>query len=181
ADVAARAHDAGHDLHPRPPHRRRDHHPRHRRRHAAEDRRLRRAGARHGKRRRRLVRHRPDARDVQAPSRAAPRGATEAVISDGNVIGRLYLTPIVRFILALRSLSPPKHARRGNWVGGVGMLIAIATSLSLDSIGNWVLIVVGGAIGAVVGVVGARKVKMTAMPQMVALFNGVGGGAAALV
>ena len=61
------------------------------------------------------------------------------------------------------------------------MLIAIGTTLLLDGIGNWVLIVVGIAIGSVVGVVGARKVKMTAMPQMVALFNGVGGGAAALV
>jgi proton-translocating NAD(P)+ transhydrogenase subunit beta len=103
------------------------------------------------------------------------------VISDSNVIGLLYLATIVCFILALRFLSSPKHARRGNWVGGVGMLIAIGTTLLLKGIGNWALIVVGGAIGGVVGVVGARKVKMTAMPQMVALFNGVGGGAAALV
>jgi H+-translocating NAD(P) transhydrogenase subunit beta len=103
------------------------------------------------------------------------------VISDGNVIGLLYLATIVCFILALRFLSSPKHARRGNWIGGVGMLIAIATTLSLDGIGNWALMAVGGVIGTVVGVVGARTVKMTAMPQMVALFNGVGGGAAALV
>ncbi len=103
------------------------------------------------------------------------------MISDGNVIGLLYLATIVCFILALRFLSSPKHARRGNWIGGVGMLIAIATTLSLDGIGNWALIAVGGAVGTVVGVVGARTVKMTAMPQMVALFNGVGGGAAALV
>ena len=61
------------------------------------------------------------------------------------------------------------------------MLIAIATTLLHKGIGNWVLIVVGAPIGAAVGLVGARKVKMTAMPQMVALFNGVGGGAAALV
>jgi NAD(P) transhydrogenase subunit beta len=103
------------------------------------------------------------------------------VISDPDVIGLLYLVTIVCFILALRFLSSPKHARRGNWLGGVGMLIAIATTLSLDGIGNWVLIAIGAAIGSVVGVVGARRVKMTAMPQMVALFNGVGGGAAALV
>jgi NAD(P) transhydrogenase subunit beta len=103
------------------------------------------------------------------------------VISDPDVIGLLYLVTIICFILALRFLSSPRHARKGNWVGGFGMLIAIATTLSLDGIDNWALIVVGGVVGSVVGVVGARKVKMTAMPQMVALFNGVGGGAAALV
>jgi H+-translocating NAD(P) transhydrogenase subunit beta len=103
------------------------------------------------------------------------------VISNSNVIGLLYLATIICFILALRFLSSPKHARRGNWVGGVGMLIAIATTLALKGIGNWLLIVVAAVIGAAVGVVGARRVKMTAMPQMVALFNGVGGGAATLV
>jgi NAD(P) transhydrogenase subunit beta len=103
------------------------------------------------------------------------------VISDPDVVGILYLVSIICFILALRFLSSPKHARRGTWVGGVGMVIAIATTLALDGISNWLLIIVGGAIGSIVGVVGARTVKMTAMPQMVALFNGVGGGAAALV
>ncbi len=103
------------------------------------------------------------------------------MISDPDVIGLLYLVAIVCFIVALRFLSSPKHARKGNWVGGVGMLVAIATTLALEGIGNWGLIVAGGAIGAIVGLVGARTVKMTAMPQMVALFNGVGGGAAALV
>jgi proton-translocating NAD(P)+ transhydrogenase subunit beta len=103
------------------------------------------------------------------------------VISDPDVIGLLYLVAIVCFILALRFLSSPKHARRGNWVGGVGMIVAIGTTLALDGISNWALIIVGGLIGSLVGVVGARTVKMTAMPQMVALFNGVGGGAAALV
>ncbi len=103
------------------------------------------------------------------------------MISDPDVIGLLYLFAIVCFILALRFLSSPKHARRGNWVGGVGMIVAIATTLALDGISNWGLIVAGGLIGSIVGLVGARRVKMTAMPQMVALFNGVGGGAAALV
>jgi H+-translocating NAD(P) transhydrogenase subunit beta len=103
------------------------------------------------------------------------------VISDPDVLGLLYLVSIVCFILALRFLSSPKHARRGNWLGGVGMIVAIATTLLIDGISNWALIVVAAAIGSAVGVVGARKVKMTAMPQMVALFNGVGGGAAALV
>ena len=103
------------------------------------------------------------------------------MISDPNVVRLLYLVTIVCFVLALRFLSSPRHARKGNWVGGAGMVVAIATTLSLEGIGNWALLVVGGAIGSVVGIVGARTVKMTAMPQMVALFNGVGGGAAALV
>ena len=139
---------------------------------------LRRDGARDGERRRWLVRHRPHARDVQAAA-----GAEEGrhVISDPDVLCLLYLVAIVCFILALRFLSSPKHARRGNWLGGVGMLVAIATTLLVEGISNWALIVVAAAIGSVVGLVGARRVKMTAMPQMVALFNGVGGGAAALV
>jgi NAD(P) transhydrogenase subunit beta len=103
------------------------------------------------------------------------------VISDPDVVGLLYLVTIACFIVALKFLSSPKHARKGNWVGGVGMLVAIATTLLLDGIENWLLILVGLAIGSVVGVVGARTVRMTAMPQMVAIFNGVGGGAAALV
>ena len=103
------------------------------------------------------------------------------MISDPDVTNLLYLVAIVCFIVALRFLSSPKHARKGNWVGGVGMVVAIVTTLLLDGIGNWALIVIGAALGGLVGVVGARTVKMTAMPQMVALFNGVGGGAAALV
>jgi NAD(P) transhydrogenase subunit beta len=103
------------------------------------------------------------------------------MISDPDVLGVLYLVSIVCFVLALRFLSSPRHARRGNWLGGVGMLVAIGTTLLIEGIGNWLLIVIGGAIGTLIGLVGARTVKMTAMPQMVALFNGVGGGAAALV
>jgi NAD(P) transhydrogenase subunit beta len=103
------------------------------------------------------------------------------MISDPDVVGLLYLVTIVCFVVALRFLSSPRHARKGNWVGGAGMLVAIGTTLLLEGIGNWALIVVAGVIGTVVGVVGARNVRMTAMPQMVAIFNGVGGGAAALV
>ena len=103
------------------------------------------------------------------------------MISDPDVIGLLYLVAIICFILALRFLSSPKHARRGNWVGGLGMLVAIGTTLALEGIGNWGLLAVAAAIGTAAGLIGARTVKMTAMPQMVALFNGVGGGAAALI
>jgi H+-translocating NAD(P) transhydrogenase subunit beta len=103
------------------------------------------------------------------------------VISDHDVIALLYLVTIACFIVALRFLSSPRHARKGNWVGGAGMLVAIVTTLLIDGLGNWLLIAVGLALGSVVGVVGARNVRMTAMPQMVAIFNGVGGGAAALI
>jgi proton-translocating NAD(P)+ transhydrogenase subunit beta len=98
-----------------------------------------------------------------------------------NWANLLYLVTIVCFILALRFLSSPTTARRGNWIGAVGMAVAIAVTLSLESVHiNW-QIIVGMIIGGAFGAVAARRVKMTAMPQMVALFNGVGGGAAALV
>ena len=93
----------------------------------------------------------------------------------------LYLAAAVCFILALRGLSSPRTARRGNQVGALGALIAVVTvflSARLENI-PWILaaIAVGSAVAAPV----ARRVKMTQMPQLVALFNGVGGGAAALV
>ncbi|VXA99795.1 NAD(P)(+) transhydrogenase (Re/Si-specific) subunit beta [Arthrobacter sp. 8AJ] len=93
----------------------------------------------------------------------------------------LYLAAAVCFILALRGLSSPRTARRGNLVGALGALIAVVTvflSTRLENI-PWILaaIAVGSAVAAPV----ARRVKMTQMPQLVALFNGVGGGAAALV
>jgi NAD(P) transhydrogenase subunit beta len=93
----------------------------------------------------------------------------------------LYLVTIVTFILALRFLSSPKHARQGNWIGAAGMTLAIIVALAHDGLHNYALIALGIVIGSVTGIVGARMVKMTAMPQMVALFNGVGGGAAALI
>ena len=103
------------------------------------------------------------------------------MISDPDVVAILYLVTIACFVVSLKFLASPRHARKGNWIGGVGMLIAIATTLLLEGLENWVLIVVGLVLGSIVGVIGARNVRMTAMPQMVAIFNGVGGGAAALV
>ncbi|MDQ3065913.1 MAG: NAD(P)(+) transhydrogenase (Re/Si-specific) subunit beta [Actinomycetota bacterium] len=93
----------------------------------------------------------------------------------------LYLVTIVTFILALRFLSSPKRARQGNLLGAAGMALAIAVTLAQDGLEDYLLIGIAMVIGAAVGVVGARSVKMTAMPQMVALFNGVGGGAVALI
>src|SRR5947199_741572 len=92
-----------------------------------------------------------------------------------------YLATIVGFILALKFLSHPATARRGNWIGAVGMLIAIAVTFAQKSVVSYWEIVVGMAVGGSFGAVAARRVKMTAIPQMVALFNGVGGGAAALI
>ena len=97
-----------------------------------------------------------------------------------NLTDFLYLVTIVTFILALRFLSSPKRARLGNQVGAAGMALAIAVTLAQD-LENYKWIVIAMAIGAAIGVLGARRVKMTAMPQMVALFNGVGGGAVALI
>ncbi len=98
-----------------------------------------------------------------------------------NLANLLYLIPIVAFILALRFLSNPAQARRGNQIGAVGMLVAIVVTWIHAGSASWWAIVVGMAIGGCFGAVAARRVKMTAMPQMVALFNGVGGGAAALI
>ena len=98
-----------------------------------------------------------------------------------NGVNLLYLITIVCFVLALRFLSSPATARRGNWIGAVGMAVAIVTTLIKAGVHITWEMPVAAAIGSVFGAVGARRVKMTAMPQMVALFNGVGGGAAALV
>ena len=87
----------------------------------------------------------------------------------------------VAFILALKGLSAPKSARRGNMIGAAGATVATVSVFFYADMNNlgWIL----GAVlfGTIVGVPAARKVQMTAMPQLVALFNGVGGGAAALV
>jgi NAD(P) transhydrogenase subunit beta len=98
-----------------------------------------------------------------------------------NVSNLLYLITIVTFILALRYLSNPAHARRGNQIGAVGMLLAIVVTWVKTGGTSWWALVLGIAIGGGFGAVAARRVKMTAMPQMVALFNGVGGGAATLI
>ncbi len=98
-----------------------------------------------------------------------------------NASNLAYLVTIICFILALRFLSSPTTARRGNWIGAAGMAIAIAVTLASNEIVTYWRIILGSLIGGTFGFVAARRVKMTAMPQMVALFNGVGGGAAALV
>ncbi len=95
----------------------------------------------------------------------------------------VWLVASVSFILALKFLASPKTARTGNLLGAAGMALVVAwTFFTTDGmLDNWWIIVVGGVIGSVAGVLGAKRVPMTAMPQMVAIFNGAGGGAAAVV
>ncbi|HEV3087091.1 MAG TPA: NAD(P)(+) transhydrogenase (Re/Si-specific) subunit beta [Candidatus Elarobacter sp.] len=97
-----------------------------------------------------------------------------------NWVDIAYLVTGVLFILGLRYLSSPKTALLGNRLSAVGMLIAVAATLT-QGIVNWYVVGSAIVVGAIIGIVSARRVKMTAMPQMVAIFNGAGGGAAALV
>ena len=92
-----------------------------------------------------------------------------------------YIVAFSLFIFGVRQGTHPTTARRGNLIAAAGMAIAIVITLSLDVIGNGVLILIGILIGTLVGGVASRRVQMTQMPQMVALYNGVGGGAAALI
>jgi NAD(P) transhydrogenase subunit beta len=95
----------------------------------------------------------------------------------------VWLLASVTFILALKFLASPQTARRGNQLGAAGMaLVVLWTFFTTDGmLANWWIVIVGALIGSVAGVLGARRVPMTAMPQMVAIFNGAGGGAAAVV
>jgi H+-translocating NAD(P) transhydrogenase subunit beta len=102
-------------------------------------------------------------------------------LQSSSFLAVLYIVAFALFIQGLRGLAGPTTAVRGNRIAAVGMLIAVVATLLNRSEGNWGLIALGVALGAAVGVPAARQVKMTAMPQMVALFNGVGGGAAFLI
>ncbi|MDQ3094561.1 MAG: NAD(P)(+) transhydrogenase (Re/Si-specific) subunit beta [Actinomycetota bacterium] len=92
-----------------------------------------------------------------------------------------YLVAAVCFILALRGLSSPKTARNGNLIGAAGAVLATVTVFLYGDLDHELLMLGAIAVGTVFGVVAAQRVQMTQMPQLVALFNGVGGGAAALV
>jgi len=92
-----------------------------------------------------------------------------------------YLVAALCFILALKGLSSPKYARRGNFIGAFGAVLAVVVTLVAEDYDHMPAILIAIALGVAFGVPAARRVQMTAMPQLVALFNGVGGGAAALV
>jgi NAD(P) transhydrogenase subunit beta len=102
-------------------------------------------------------------------------------VSRADFVTLLYIVGFSLFIVGLRMVRGPRTAVRGNQVAAVGMAIALIGTLLDERIGDWALIVVGIVVGTAIGIPAARNVKMTAMPQMVALFNGVGGGAVALI
>src|SRR5579875_634523 len=154
--------------------------------------------------------HRPHARDVQVQAERAVqpwhrprrRGAPAGWRCEVSVLGALsfplstgrdlvYLVVAIGFILTLKGLSSPRGARRGTLVGAAAAAVGVAMTFTDPSLRtpvpgvnhalNLALMLSAMVVGAVIAVPAARLVKMTAMPQMVAIFNGVGGGAAALV
>jgi NAD(P) transhydrogenase subunit beta len=99
----------------------------------------------------------------------------------GDLSTLLYIVSFSLFIFGLMQGTHPRTAKTGNLLAAGGMAIAVITTLLLDGIGNWGTIIGGLAVGTAVGVVASLRVQMTEMPQMVALYNGVGGGAVALI
>ena len=99
-----------------------------------------------------------------------------------SVVKLGYVVSAVLFILGLKNMAHPRTAVRGNLLGATGMVLAILLTAFWDTgVDRYVLIVVGIAVGAIIGAVLAVRIQMTAMPQLVALFNGFGGGASVLV
>jgi NAD(P) transhydrogenase subunit beta len=106
-----------------------------------------------------------------------------------STIALIIIGVAVLFILGIKFLSSPKTARKGNLIAAAGMIIGLVVLCKPDGANIWsqgwtfnyTLIAIGTVIGLIIGAIGAYSVKMTSMPQMVALFNGLGGGAAALV
>jgi len=110
---------------------------------------------------------------------------TQCIIGD-SILEISYIIASLCFVFGLKMLSHPDTARKGNIIAAIGMGLAIVTTITLHTIdgvhiGNIPLILLAIAIGTVIGWAVALKVKMTAMPQLVSLFNGMGGGAAALI
>jgi len=96
-------------------------------------------------------------------------------------IDAVYVVAVLIFVLGLKALSSPQTARRGILYAGVAMLVAVVVTFITPGLSNFALIALGVGIGGLAGWYWARVVKMTAMPQMVAMFNGMGGGAAAAI
>ena len=102
-------------------------------------------------------------------------------MSQNELVGLLYIVAFSLFIYGLSGLTGPSTAVRGNRIAAVGMALAVGATFLLDGVGQYGLIAAGILVGTLIGVPAALKVRMTAMPQMVALFNGVGGGAIFLI
>src|SRR6187397_33385 len=99
----------------------------------------------------------------------------------GDAATALYIVAFSLFIVGVKQGTHPTTAKRGNLIAAAGMAVAVVTTLLLDGVGNWGLIALGLGVGTAVGVTASLRVQMTEMPQMVALYNGVGGGAVALI
>ena len=99
----------------------------------------------------------------------------------GDASTALYIVSFSLFILGIKQGTHPTTAKRGNLIAAAGMALAVVTTLLLDGIGNWGLIALGLAVGTGIGAFASLRVHMTEMPQMVAIYNGVGGGAVALI
>ncbi len=99
----------------------------------------------------------------------------------GDAATLLYIVSFSLFIFGLMQGTHPRTAKNGNLIAAGGMVIAVVTTLLLDGIGNWGVIIGGLVVGSAVGYIASVRVQMTEMPQMVALYNGVGGGAVALI
>ena len=99
----------------------------------------------------------------------------------GEAATALYIVAFSLFIIGLKRGTHPTSAKQGNMIAAAGMAVAVVTTLLLDGMGNWGLIVIGLAVGSAIGFIASVRVQMTEMPQMVALYNGVGGGAVALI
>jgi NAD(P) transhydrogenase subunit beta len=106
---------------------------------------------------------------------------TGAIHISADGLTAVYLVSAACFILALKALSSPRNARYGNLVGVAGMVVAVALTFLVQAPGHDWVIGAGMGLGALVAVPTARKVPMTGIPQMVAIFNGVGGAAAAVI
>ena len=104
-----------------------------------------------------------------------------ALAPDGAAVGLLYILAFSLFIYGIKLGTHPTTARRGNGLAAVGMGVAVVTTLLQRGIGNWGLIIGGIVVGSLIGAFASKRVKMTEMPQMVALYNGLGGGAIALI
>ncbi len=99
----------------------------------------------------------------------------------GDAATALYIVAFSLFIIGVRRGTHPTTAKQGNLIAAGGMAIAVVTTLLLDGMGNWGILFGALAIGSAIGVIASIRVQMTEMPQMVALYNGVGGGAVALI
>ncbi|MBT4112068.1 MAG: NAD synthetase, partial [Candidatus Marinimicrobia bacterium] len=103
------------------------------------------------------------------------------MMNQTDIQNLLYLISAIGFIVGIKRLSHPKTARSGNFLASLGMLVAIIATLTSGANFDWQLIALGVGIGSILGIVIAARVEMTQMPQMVAIFNGLGGAASGFV